>query len=72
MSAGQQSDLRCGAGHFSQSASTLQSGDTGLSLKFGQRVLKERQEIITHATIITKTAGRMFVCSSKHQVVPLQ
>jgi len=25
----------CGAAHFSQSASTLQSGDTGLNLNFG-------------------------------------
>ena len=32
----------CGAVHFSQSASTLMSGDTGLILNFWQRVLRQR------------------------------
>ena len=35
----------CGATHFSQSASTLNSGDT----EFWQRVIKERQENFIHA-----------------------
>jgi len=34
----------CGAAHFSRLASTLKSGDAGLTLNFGQRVIKERRE----------------------------
>jgi len=37
ISAGQQSSLDCGAAHFSQSASTLKSGDTGLTLNLATR-----------------------------------
>jgi outer membrane lipopolysaccharide assembly protein LptE/RlpB len=38
------------AAHFSQSASTLKSGDTGLTLNSG-RVIKERQENVIHANL---------------------
>jgi len=34
LSAGQQINV-CGAAHFIQSAATLKSGDTGLTLNFG-------------------------------------
>jgi hypothetical protein len=40
-----------GAAHISQSASTMQSGDTRLSLNFWQRVIKERQENFIHAIL---------------------
>jgi hypothetical protein len=40
-----------GAAHFSNSASILQSGDNGMTLNFGQRVIKERQENIIQATL---------------------
>jgi ribosomal protein S28E/S33 len=32
------------AAHFSQSASTLMTGDTGLTFQIWQRVIKERQK----------------------------
>jgi hypothetical protein len=40
-----------GAAHFTHSHSTLQSGVTGLTLNFGQRMFNERQENIIHATL---------------------
>jgi len=55
-----------GAAHFSQSTSTLKSGDTGLTLNIWQRVIEERQVNIIHATIsgISKQrAGSKCVCS---------
>jgi hypothetical protein len=36
--------------YFSHSASTLQSGDTGLTLNFGQHLIEDRQENI-HTTL---------------------
>jgi len=36
---------------FSQSASTVQSGDTGQTLNFWQRVIKERQESVILGTL---------------------
>jgi hypothetical protein len=47
MLAGQQSNLVCGAAHFSQSASTLQSGDTHLSLNFCNTGLKKGKETLS-------------------------
>jgi hypothetical protein len=51
----------CGLTHFSQSASTLKSGDTGLTLNFWQSVIKERQGNILQATLseISRQTGRM-------------
>jgi hypothetical protein len=51
VSAGQQSNFVCGAAHFRQSASTLKSGDTGLTLNFWQRVIKEGEEKVFHANL---------------------
>jgi hypothetical protein len=36
---------------FSQSASTMQSGDTSLTLNFWQHVIKERQESVILGTL---------------------
>jgi hypothetical protein len=46
------------AAHFSHSASTLQSGDTSLTLNFGQRMIKEKQENIIHATVSESSRQR--------------
>jgi hypothetical protein len=48
VSAGQQINLACGAAHFCQSASTLNSGNTELTLNFWQRVIKGRQLNVFH------------------------
>jgi hypothetical protein len=44
--------------NFSQSASTLKSGDTGLTLTFWQRVIKERQEKVIHANLSEESRQR--------------
>jgi hypothetical protein len=59
--------------HFSQSASTLKSGDTGLTLNFWQRVIKEKQENVVHAVLSEVSrhqAGRK--CVVEHQTIRLQ
>jgi hypothetical protein len=71
MSAGQQSNFVCGAAHFSQSASTLQSRDTGLT-EFLQHMIKERLGNIFHATLSEVSSSRQDVsmCTLvEHQVI---
>jgi hypothetical protein len=41
----------CGVAHFSQSASTLNSGDIGVTLSFWQREIKGKQENVIHADL---------------------
>jgi len=56
----------CGAAHFSQSASTLQSGDTGLT-EIWQRVIKEKQEKFIDPALLgvsKQRAGCMIFSSS--------
>jgi hypothetical protein len=64
MSAGQQKNLVSGAMHFSQSASTLQSGNTGLTLNFWQHVikLKRDKESFIHGTLQKYQGSEQDVC----------
>jgi len=60
MLAGQQSNLICGAAHFSQPASTLQSGGTSLTLNFCNAWLKKDKETLSMRLFQKyQAAGRM-------------
>jgi len=65
MLAVQQSNLVCGVAHFSQSASTLQSRDTSLSLNFCNAWLKKGKETLSTWLFrsIRQQAGCKYVCS---------
>jgi hypothetical protein len=57
--------LVCGTAHFSQWASTLKSGDTGLTLIFGNAWLKGKKENLIQCESFgsVKATDRMCVCS---------
>ena len=60
VSAGQHNNLVFGAAHFSQSASTLKSGDTGLTLRFGNACVRMTTKCYPRESFgSVETAGRM-------------
>jgi len=63
----------CGAAHFSQSAATLKSGDTGLTLNSGNAWLKKTRKPYPRESFGSiKAADRMFVCCGGTSVNRLQ
>jgi hypothetical protein len=62
----------CGAAKLSDTASTQNSGDCRLTLNFWERVIKGRQENISHAihSEVSRKLGSVNVCAVVELEVP--